>query len=372
MKDFRDYDIATEGIDIQPVCDLVASICLTAFGKFKKKRTSGLNQNVIELTCIVDEEARHEATSFCKTIEYQVAILISSIIRTDTAMGDYDRNVFRSLPLLSRYDKVYYDKATKQLSTLDKFMASSLSDADSATRVFYESYIAAIEETYEKIANEASSDVEIVDAGGVVGPTFIDIPVKDAGNIFINMMNALLGNFDKTDDKIRIGVRVTPKVVQREEFVQMFKKGINAIPTVNERALGFFSKTKRVFRAVASIFKSNKLAKENMTREESKCLYDMMTRVKSIEKPFVFFFMSKDTADLIEDLVNIDVTKAGTLKAMFDRYPLLGMGILSPDNTIQVTFDRTETLATYDLKDLKTYSKSSYAKIVENEARANM
>jgi hypothetical protein len=375
MKDFRDYNIATEGIDIQPVCDLVASICLTAFGKFKKKRTSGLNQNVIELTCIVDEEARHEATSFCKTIEYQVAILISSIIRTDTAMGDYDRNVFRSLPLLSRYDKVYYDKATKQLSTLDKFMASSLSDADSATRVFYESYIASIEEMYdtnETFAQEASSDVEIVDAGGVVGPTFIDIPVKDAGNVFINMMNALLGNFDKNDDKIRIGVRVTPKVVQREEFVQMFKKGVNALPTVNERALGFFGKTKRVFKAVANIFKNNKAVKAQMSNDENKCLYDMMTRVKAIEKPFVFFFMSKDTADLINDLVRIDVTKAGTLKAMFDRYPLLGLGILSPDNTIQATFDRTETLATYDLKDLRTYSKSSYAKIVENEARANM
>ena len=377
MKDFRDYEIANENV-IQPVTDLIASIFLTSAGAFKKKRTSGLNQNVIELTCIVDEESRHEAISFCKTIEYQVAILISSIVRTDTAMGDYDRNIWRSLPLLSRHEKVYLDKATGELATIDKFMTSVLTDSDSALRAFYESYMTSLEEMYDTgeefvVSTEAGkSEAEIVDAGGVVGPTFIDIPVKDAGNIFVNMMNALLGNFDKSDDKVRIGVRVTPKVVHREEFIQMFKKGVNALPTVNEKALGFFDKTKRVFRSMTSLFKKNKAAQEKLTQSESKSLYDMMTRVKSIEKPFVFFFMSRDTADSIKDYVNIDVTKAGTLKAMFDRYPLLGVGILSPDNTIQVTFDRTETLNTYDLKDLKTYSKASYAKIIENEARANM
>lgn len=376
MKDFRDYQIANENF-IQPITDLVASIFLTSAGAFKKKRTSGLNQNVIELTCIVDEESRHEAISFCKTIEYQVAILISSIVRTDTAMGDYDRNVWRSLPLLSRHEKVYMDQATKQLSTVDKFMTSVLTDSDTALRAFYESYMESIEEMYDTgevfIATEAGKgDVEIVDAGGVVGPTFIDIPVKDAGNIFVNMMNALLGNFDKSDDKIRIGVRVTPKVVHREEFIQMFKKGVNALPTADEKSLSFFAKTKRVFNTMTNLFKKNKKAKEAVGEGGAKTLYEMMTRVKSIEKPFVFFFMSKDTADSILDYVNIDVTKSGTLKAMFDRYPLLGLGILSPDNTIQVTFDRTETLNTYDLKDLKTYSKASYAKIVENEARANM
>lgn len=379
MKDFRDYQIATESASmIQPITDLVASIFLTSAGAFKKKRTSGLNQNVIELTCIVDEESRHEAISFCKTIEYQVAILISSIVRTDTAMGNYDRNIWRALPLLSRHEKVYLDKATGQLATIDKFMTSVLADSDTALRAFYESYMTSIEDMYdtgeEFIATEAGgkSDSEIVDAGGVVGPTFIDIPVKDAGNIFVNMMNALLGNFDKSDDKVRIGVRVTPKVVNRDEFIQMFKKGVDSLPVSNDKALGFISKVKRVFSTMGNLFKKNKKAKEKLSESESKTLYDMMTRVKSIEKPFVFFFMSKDTSDSIKEYVNIDVTKSGTLKAMFDRYPLLGLGILSPDNTIQVTFDRTETLNTYDLKDLKTYSKASYAKIIENEARANM
>ena len=343
---------------IDAVIDTTAVILAVAAGS--KKRTSIMNKNVIDLTCVVDEESRHEAGAFCKAVEYQIATLISSLVRTDNTLGSREKNIFKALPLLSRYDKLYMDKSTNQFSSVDKFMQSVNASSNDATATFYEAYMAALAEM--DIATEGKdvkSNSDIVDDGGLVGPTFIDIPVK-----YLSIASR------KDDDStMRLGIRVTPKVVHSEEFIQMFKKGITSDIVVNEKGMGLLNKVKRACSSMMAVFKRNKNVQQNMPKAEAKTLYAMMTRVKSIQKPFVLFFMSKETADTIRDTVKVDVTKGSVLQAMYDRYPLLGIGILSPDNTVQASFDRTAALSTYDLKDLKILSKATYNKIVENESK---
>lgn len=347
----------SNGVDM--VMDLAAVTVAVAAGS--KKRTSIMNKNIIDLTCVVDEESRHEAGAFCKMVEYQLAILISSLVRTDNTLGSREKNIFKALPLLSRYDRLYLDKETNQFSSVDKFMQSMKASSNDATSTFYEAYMAAIAEQME-IAEEASnvkSNSDIIDDGGLVGPTFIDIPVK------------YLSYASRKDesDSVRIGIRVTPKVVHSEEFIQMFKKGITSESVVDEKGLSLIQKVKRACSSMLAVFKRNKNVQQNMPKAEAKTLFAMMTRVKSIQKPFILFFMSKETTDRIKETVKVDVTRGSVLQAMYDRYPLLGVGILSPDNTVQASFDRTAALSTYDLKDLKILSKNTYNKIVENESK---
>ena len=84
----------------------------------ENKKTGTIGSNIITLPCLVSEDLPLDTrNSYCKSLEVVYAAAIKSIlsIRERSRFDSSARDIYRSLPMLTPYDKVKYKKDMQTL-----------------------------------------------------------------------------------------------------------------------------------------------------------------------------------------------------------------------------------------------------------------
>jgi len=276
---------------------------------------SSLTANVIELTCIVEKGISNDQyNNYCKSIESQLGVFISSLIMNGNIGGNI-KSIMSKMPVLSPLDFTYINKINNSIQTVGKFSLKRLtSEKKNAGDVFFESYMDHVEKGYS-YALERSDEI-IVSASRDSGPTFIDVPRYDAG-------------IDKNTGSYRIGIRVTPKIVESAEIESLIiKKNMNT--EVSQKGNMFFnklSKVKNVLTGKLKGIKNDNDAGSEVTNAASN-LYTQMERVKDVKKPFIYILMTGDTQYNLKEEHNIDISSSAVLTKLYSMLPILGIAIL--------------------------------------------
>ncbi|MGL5716286.1 MAG: hypothetical protein ACRCX2_24925 [Paraclostridium sp.] len=282
------------------------------------KGVTDIKSNVVELVCVCTDDLPIDLTSqYCKSLEVVYATLLraslQSLIRNRGNSSPKD--IFKSLPILTNFDQVQFNKELGTISSLsDSLFSNKKGEAGSAAvSAFLEHVKHGIESVDVKFnCGLESGDVFLKETRGGV-PTFIEaiVTITTPGG--------------KAMDKvIPIGVSVRPKVVSPQEVIGFFIKQNNKLVelTQNEKV-----RAKRF--SFKSLLSSNRIKQDataKLSSNEKRTLNNILESTKDINKPFVCLLISSYTKDMLLD-ANVDITKPALLKQIYNSLPIMSIAI---------------------------------------------
>lgn len=319
----------------------------------ENKKTGTIGSNIITLPCLVSEDLPLDTrNSYCKSLEVVYAAAIKSIlsIRERSRFDSSARDIYRSLPMLTPYDKVKYKKDMQTLVEVSDWFFSRDYTGRRAIDVFTESYIRNVNNYFNKeydLGMEANEMVYRESRAGV--PTYVEIIV---------VVDALSGK--PIEKKITVGVEVRPKVVSNVELVSMFVKRL--LPKTDAKDVGFFTRMKNIFR-----FNSKR---PEVSKDAPKSLYDMMNQIEGINKPFVCVLLSGTARDMLFD-AGVTITNSATIQKLYDQLPIMSIGIYDTNtDTIQAALTRDSYFVTRTAGEFNS-EISNYEKQLSEMVRVN-
>lgn len=280
-------------------------------------RDLSLTSNTIKLECVVSDDLPMDLRNeYCHSLEVVYATLIRNLLNPGTR-NRFDSNpmsIFRSIPVLTAYDPVSFNKKIKGwISTSDWIFNRSFT-GNKPLDVFTESMLQELDKALlQNPMVSLENDVILKESRGAVS-TYVDIGF---------LVNTIGGG--TTEKKFSIGVQVIPKVVSREEMIQFFVKQNTEVLQGTGSAGGksFWDRVKAVF-----TFRKRAVEKEIKTapKEVQKTFYECMKSVQGIKKPFVAILTSNIVAESCAEL-GVDILKNATAQKIYDKFPVISIGV---------------------------------------------
>lgn len=319
----------------------------------ENKKTGFIGNNIITLPCLVSEDLPMEIrNSYCKSLEVVYAAAIKSIlsIKERSRFDSSARDIFRSIPILTPYDKVKYKKDMQTLEEVSDWFFNREYSGKRAIDVFTESYIKNINKYFDDkydLGMEASDIVYKESRAGV--PTYVEIAI---------VVDSLQGR--AAEKRITIGVEVRPKVVSNVELVSMFVKRL--LPKPEAKDIGFFTRMKNIFK-----FNSKR---PEIAKRANKSVYDMMNTIEGINKPFVCVLLSGTARDMLLD-AGVTITNSATIQKLYAQLPIMSIGIYDTNtDTIQAALTRDSYFVTRTAGEFNS-EISNYEKQLSEMVRVN-
>lgn len=286
----------------------------------ENKRVLGLGGNKVTLYCLVAEDLPIDTrNSYCKSLEIVYATIIRSMLslRDRSRLDSSPREIFRSLPMLTPYDKVQFDKNIGSFIKVSDWFFNRQYNGSDALDVFNESFLNLMDSS---VTVGMEADAFLKEGRGSV-PTYVEI----------NTSVSQLGG-RPIEKSYSIGVEVRPKVVSNEELASMIIKRTKVVKDIPAESIWKKIKTKLNFNL------KRKEVKE-MDRDTHKSLNDLLGYVHAIEKPFICMLLSNRTRDILVQ-AGINPIDKQTLKKLYDTLPIMSISVYDV-NTDTITASLT-------------------------------
>lgn len=358
-------------LNIESIFSLLFNLIFDIRDSIENNEATSIDKSTITLVCVADNSlSMSTINNYCKNLEIIYGAYIRSLLSlsTRTRLSSSSKSIFRSLPLLTPYDLV---KVNKSMDAFESARNAILTDAQSSSAMvshFAEEAKRELELVYSKMNSTVSTNASFEE-------TFNNFSVE-ANDAFLNesrggvptFVNAdlVISALGKTVEKrVSIGIRVVPKLVDKEWIQSFFiKRGKLA---VNVKKDSFFAKIKSKLRV-----NKGRIKNINMPLTQKKDLVQMMDSVESINKPFVCLLMSNNTAQMLSG-AGLKVMSPDVLKSIYKRYPVMSIGVINTAlDTINVSLTRdsttiVQTLAEFN-SEVATYEKE-LAELVRSNSR---
>lgn len=349
-------------LNIDSIASLLFNLIFDIRDSIENNKTLSIDESTITLVCVADNTLPVQMVNqYCKNLEIIYASYIRSLLSTTsrTRMDSNAKSIFRSLPLLTPYDTVKYDKALKafesvknSLFTRGKSSSSMVSyfaeEAKKELDLIEERNSRSLSNLYGYEANDAFLDES---RGGV--PTFVNADL---------VVSALGKTVEK---RVSIGIRVIPKLVDKEWLMSFFiKKGKLAVNGVSD---SFFGKLK----ARLKVNKS-RVTSLALPTSEKRDLLQMFDAVEKINKPFICLLLNNSTTSSLETS-GLKILSPDVLKKIYARYPIMSVGVINTHlDSIKVSLTRDTTYISQTLSEFNsevaTYEKE-LAELVRSNSR---
>lgn len=307
---------------IDSMISLVVNSLFDIKDAIENSKSIPLNSSLISLECVVTDDLPVDVRNeYCKALQVNYAMLIRSLLN----VKDYNRlnsspkSIYRSIPLLTPYDAVAYDKKIEGFMSIKDSIFNRTFGGNNALSVFTESMEIKVLEMHhnQTVAYESALSN---DGLASFSPTFVELELT---------VNQIGGR--TTTKRFTIAVQVKPKVVSVTDMVSFIAKRNLAVATPNGQSVSFFTRFKNKF-----MFNAKRIEHtEKPDKKAEKTLNDMMNQVAGIKKPFVCLLMSNVARDMLRQ-GGIEVTKAAVAQKIYSSLPVLSIGIYDT-NTDMIT-----------------------------------
>lgn len=321
----------------------------------ENKKGFALGGSTITLPCLISEDLPLDIrNSYCKSLEVVYAAIIKSVLTVNdrSRFDSMARDIYRSLPMLTPYDKLQYKKDQETYQNVSDWFFNREYNGNKAVDVFTESYISRLN-NYMNTKLDIGTEAEMVYKESRAGvPTYVDITIQ------VDNLNGKAG--EKT---FTVGIEVRPKVVSNVELVSMLVK--KTLPKPDPKDIAFFSKMK-------NLFKFNKSRKEMSSGDpkKQKSLYEMVNKIEGIQKPFVCILLSGTARDMLED-AGVNITNGAVVQKLYQQLPLMSVSIYDTNtDTIKTSLTRDSYFVTRTAGEFNS-EISNYEKQLGEMVRVN-
>lgn len=278
------------------------------------KSGSLLSNNVIDLSCIVTNDlSSNTVKEYCNFLSTSYALMIRSLLSSQTRsrFTQGSRSIFRDIPIHNAYDALSIDDGKFQ-STASGIFGRGKYSGKAALTAFNESMMHAMDDLYLSCVAGVEADGYVTDGKGI---QYVDAELTIA--------NGMDGK--ASTKKLSIGVSVRPKrVSENDMFSFMVKRNKNIIEADKASQSGFSRLLGRLFNKKKEI---QSTSKETGKKAEESKLYELMSKVEQIKKPFVCILISSEVHEELKEKYKIDITTSNVLQSLYKNYPIMSVGI---------------------------------------------
>lgn len=346
--------------NIDSIISLLFNLVFDIRDSIENNEPMSLDKSTITLVAVCDNSLPMPMINqYCENLEVIYASYIRSLLSvgTRTRIDSNAKSIFRSLPLLTPYDTVKFNEKLDAFESARKNIFTNAKSSSSMVSYFAEEAkkeLMKVEEMKSRsISNlysyEANDAFLQENRGGV--PTFVNADIS---------VTALGKTVDK---KVSIGVRVIPKLVDKEWLMSFFiKKGKIA---VNNTGDSFFGKLKAKLKV-----NKNRLKSVVIPGSQKKNLVEMFDMVEKVNKPFVCILLNNTTATALES-AGLKIMSPDVLKNIYNRYPVVSVGIINTHlDNIKVSLTRDSSYVQQTLSEFNS-EVATYQKELAEIVRAN-
>lgn len=303
--------------DIGNILSIVLNTAFDIRDAIDAGRDKNLRDSVINLQLVATEDLSIETVnSYCKALEVLYAMIIRSILTVQdrSRFSSTANSIFSSLPMLTPYDKVAFNKQLQSFMSVRDGIFSKGESGNKALQTFAESFSAHLSELHKENQTISIEEVILKDATSAA-PTFVDVTI-----------NVTQFGGKAVEKTFSIGLQVRPKIVSNQEMVQFIvKRNLDLVNSVDGQTKSFWARTKAKF---SFNFRRAKNTTEKVGAKpaDERTLDNMMNSIKSIKKPFVCLLIGNITRDMLKDM-GIDITNAKLVQTIYDKLPVMSIAI---------------------------------------------
>lgn len=347
--------------NIDSIISLLFNLAFDIRDSIENNEPLSLDKSTITLVAVCDNTLPMPMiNTYCENLEIIYASYIRSLLSVGsrTRVDGNAKSIFKSLPLLTPYDTVSFNEKMDAYESVRSSLFSRNSKSSSAMVSHFAEE--AKKELYkvEEIRNGGldslyayeAEDVFLNESRGGV-PTFVNADIT---------MTALGKTIEK---RVTIGVRVIPKLVDKEWLMSFFiKKGKIS---VNKTGDTFFGKLKSKLKV-----NKNRIKSLLIPPKEKRNLVEMFDMVEKVNKPFVCVLLNNTTATALES-AGLKIMSPDILKNIYGRYPIISVGIINTHlDSIKVSLTRDSTYIQQTLSEFNS-EVATYQKELAELVRAN-
>lgn len=303
--------------DIGNILSIVLNTAFDIRDAIDAGRDRNLRDSIINLQLVATEDLSIDTVnSYCKALEVLYAMIIRSILTVQdrSRFSSNANSIFTSLPMLTPYDKVSFDKKLQSFISVRDGIFSKGESGSKALQTFAESFTAHLQDMNKDKSTISFEEVILKDATSAA-PTFVDVT--------INVTQFGGKSVEKT---FSIGLQVRPKIVSNQDMVQfLVKRNLSLVNNVDGQTKSFWARLKAKF-SFNYRRAQNTSTKVGAKPADERTLENMMASVKSIKKPFVCLLMGNITRDMLKDM-GIDITNAKLVQSIYAKLPVMSIAI---------------------------------------------
>lgn len=324
--------------NIDSIVSLLFNLVFDIRDSIENNDVMSIDKSTITLVAVCDNSLPMPMINqYCENLEVIYGAYIRSLlsISTRTRMDANAKSIFKSLPLLTPYDTVKFNEKLDAFESVKNSLFRNAKSSSSMVSYFAEEAkkeLMKVDE-YKNSSLVSSYSYEANDAflqenrGGV--PTFVNADL---------VVTALGKTVEK---KVSIGIRVIPKLVDKEWLMSFFiKKGKVSVSNTKDT---FFGKLKAKLKV-----NKNRIKSAIIPNREKKNLVEMFDMVEKVNKPFVCVLLNNSTATALQN-AGLKVMSPDVLKTIYNKYPIMSIGVINThlDNiTVSLTRDTNYVVQT--------------------------
>lgn len=346
--------------NIDSIVSLLFNLVFDIRDSIENNDPMSIDKSTITLVAVCDNTLPMPMINqYCENLEVIYGSYIRSLlsVSTRTRMDANAKSIFKSLPLLTPYDTVKFNEKLDAFESVRNSLFTKAKSSSSMVSYFAEEAKKELIKV-EEYKNSRISDLYSYEAndaflqenrGGV--PTFVNADL---------VVTALGKTVEK---KVSIGIRVVPKLVDKEWLMSFFiKKGKLGVNTPSD---SFFGKLKAKLKV-----NKNRIKSALVPNKEKKNLVEMFEMVEKVNKPFVCVLLNNSTAASLES-AGLKIMSPDVLRSIYSRYPIISIGIINTHlDNIKVSLTRDTNYVVQTLSEFNS-EVAVYQKELAEIVRAN-